>query len=363
MLPIRVKCIYISFIYYTYGLTPTVTSPSDTVKKKLLNNGLTDYVIQNGKKVTYTYYASGLTKSATPEGGQVLTMEYDKQGNRTKLIDPDAGTVYSSYNGFGELDTTKRYMHNAQLITTTNNYQGSTGLLQSTVRNGETTSYAYDALKRISSVSIAGKNTQTFTYDDFDRVTQVTETVGAKSFTTKTEYDALGREWKHGYPSGYYTVNQYDVNGLLTSVKDPGGITIWEPLEENAKGQLKRENRGNRETSFDYDILGLPKSIKSTGIIDLEYIFDSKGNLQSRKDIHNVNNKMMDSMAYDNLNRLTSWNVYTNGTLVKTNSQTYYPTTGNIASRTDLDNNTMYYGLRGRPHSLDSINGVPAISH
>ncbi len=146
----------------------------------------------------------------------------------------------------------------------------------------------------------------------------------------------------------------------MTSVKDPSGVTIWEPLEENAKGQLKRENRGGRETSFDYDSHGLPKSIKSTGIIDLEYIFDSKGNLQSRKDIHNVNNKMMDSMAYDNLNRLTSWNVYSNGTLVKTNSQTYDLTTGNIASRTDLDNNTMYYGLRGRPHSLDSINGVPA---
>jgi YD repeat-containing protein len=65
-------------------------------------------VTNNGKVVTYEYYPSGLVKKCYPYGElsenvQPLQMEYDLQGNRTKLIDPDAGTVVSKYNGLGEL--------------------------------------------------------------------------------------------------------------------------------------------------------------------------------------------------------------------------------------------------------------------
>lgn len=73
--------------------------------------------------VTYTYYPSGLTYTATPEGGQAVTMEYNLQGKRTKLTDPDGGVVETVYNGFGELTEEKQFVHStAEYVRTTNNY-------------------------------------------------------------------------------------------------------------------------------------------------------------------------------------------------------------------------------------------------
>ena len=90
----------------------------------------------------------------------------------------------------------------------------------------------------------------------------------------------------------------------------------------------------------------------------MTYSFNTKGNLEYRQDNHLTNQKEL--FTYDELNRLTNWNVYRNNVLTKSNAQTYHATTGNIATRTDLDNLSMYYGLKGKPHALDSIDGVPA---
>ncbi len=152
------------------GLSTTVTTPEETKTTTLNNSGLVASSTVNQKTVSYTYYPSGFTKTATPQGGQALSMEYNLQGKRTKL----------------------------------------TGRLDSISRNGEITSYSYDSQNRVSSIEIAGQHKQIFSYDDFDRVTTLREETGNRAFERKTTYDALGRIKKETYPSGYYTVNQYD---------------------------------------------------------------------------------------------------------------------------------------------------------
>ncbi len=138
-------------------------------------------------------------------------MEYDLQGHRTKLVDPDAGTITSKSNGFGELLWERQKVHTSQDSTTTIHNYLTNGLLHSIVRKTEATTgvkmdsivYTYDAANhyRIDNIELAGKNKQKFTYGSFDRVTQMDETVGSKTFTTRMEYDALGRENKYYYPT------------------------------------------------------------------------------------------------------------------------------------------------------------------
>ena len=80
---------------YSYsGLTTQVTSPNTTTVT--VENALGETVSQttNGKKVSYTYYASGAVKAATPEGGAPISMEYDLVGNRTKLTEPGCRCYY-----------------------------------------------------------------------------------------------------------------------------------------------------------------------------------------------------------------------------------------------------------------------------
>lgn len=348
-------------------LTTTVTTPEGTSKTVLNSAGQTFTSSVNNKTVTYAYYPSGLTKTSTPDGGQPLTMEYNLQGKRTKLIDPDGGTVESKYNGFGDLLWERQKIHNnTDYVTTTNTYDpDGLGLLQNINRNGEVTTYTYDTnyKSRVDAIEIAGKNKQVFSYDDFDRVTNVQETIGARVYNTGKVYDLFGRVQKETYPSGFYTVNTYDSYSNLTEVKDNVSRSIWKAIDENARGQLLHESKGGKTTSYGFDTRGLPTSIAAPGVEDMAYLFDSKGNLQYRTD--NLTNQN-EQFAYDGQNRLTNWDVYQSGALAKQNSITFDATTSNITAKSDLGGFTMNYGGKRAdnsdigPHALATIAGVPA---
>ncbi|WP_158648321.1 FG-GAP-like repeat-containing protein, partial [Candidatus Symbiothrix dinenymphae] len=118
---------------YAYlGFTTIVTTPTDTKETTINAAGLVVSETTNEKTVNFTHYASGLVKTATPEGdpklNHELSMEYDLQGNRTKLTDPDAGTITSKYDGWGQLTEEKQKIHDNSYVTTSYNYATS-GLL------------------------------------------------------------------------------------------------------------------------------------------------------------------------------------------------------------------------------------------
>ncbi len=138
-----------------------------------------------------------------------------------------------------------------------------------------------------------------------------------------------------------------------------GSIAHNARLRRKRHGQLTEEIRGSITTTYGYDLRGLPSSIEASNIINQSYLFDSKGNLEYRKD--NISNQK-EIFGYDALNRLLTWDVYQNGsaTIAKHNYLTYNPS-GNIESKSDLENLVMNYGEgNGKPHALTSITGKPA---
>ena len=78
------------------GNTILVTTPQDTI--------------------SYSYYSSGLPSSVT-SCGNTVNMEYDIAGNRTKLIDPDAGTMLYTYDALGRIKTQKNARNQIQSYT------------------------------------------------------------------------------------------------------------------------------------------------------------------------------------------------------------------------------------------------------
>ena len=341
------------------GRTTRTETPSDVTTTTVNWAGQEESTQANGKTVAYEYYPSGLLKKSTPQDGQSIVFEYDLQGNRIKMTDPDAGVITSKYDGWGQLMWEKQAIHNSSLITTEYKYHPS-GLLQYKLCNGEKTNYGYDNLYRLKWVSIAGQHAQGIVYDQYDRIIQRNDTVdGSKIFIRKTEYDPLGRINKEIYPTGYYTINQYDKYSILTSVKDRSGRLIWQALEENAKGQIKLEKKGREEIRREYDHRGFPTSLHA-GIVDMSWSFDNKGNLSNRIDY--FMNDQEERFAYDSQNRLTHWDLYDyNENLIKQSSINYNPTTGNISEKSDLGNLSFGYGGNNKPqHALTSISGVPA---
>jgi RHS repeat-associated protein len=345
---------------YTYnGIKTTVTSPDGVQETELNPQGQVAGSNTNGKWVFYSYYPSGLPKLYLTEDELQVVMEYDLQGNRTKLTDPDAGVVTSEYNGFGQLLWSEQQVSSSgSPVRTTYNYL-TNGLTNNIVINTEVTQYGYDDRKRVSTIEIAGKHKQTFTYDGFNRLTKTTEIVNnTKTFATETVYDVFGRVAKEIYPSGYYTVNGYNQYGYLSKVTDNYGKLVWEAKEANARGQITLGAKGSKETTYGYDSRGLPASITCPGVLDMGYTFNAKGNLGQR--IDNILDQK-EKFNHDGMNRLTNWDIYSSGTLVKQNSITYDATYGNVTGKTDVGY-TMNYGEDSKPpHAISSISGNPAL--
>jgi RHS repeat-associated protein len=125
---------------------------------------------------------------------------------------------------------------------------------------------------------------------------------------------------------------------------------IWELEEENAKGQVIREKKGNKETTYTYYDTGFPKFVYASGVIDNLYRFDERGN-QIYRDEYAVLSPQEEDLDYDTQNRLTNW---IGGSIA------YNDTTGNIQSKTDLGSFVFNYGENDYPpHALTSISGVP----
>lgn len=293
---------------YSYsGLKTTVSSPTGNSETTLNSAGKVIESKVNEKKVTYEYYPTGQIRKAIPEGGPAVEFEYDLLGNRTVIKDPDAGTITSEYNGYGQILNKTHKIHTGQGDSITSYKYSASGLIEEVKVHGKITKYEYDSKNRIEKIEIPGEHEQSFMYDSNNRPIKITVTIdGSKTYDFKTEYDTYGRVKKEVYPSGFYVSNEYDENGFLINVTDNKDQKIWEAVEANARGQLTRYRQGGHETVIDYhDIWGLPNTIVSGESINMAYYYTEKGNLDYREDRATSGRIQKEKFYYDTANRLT----------------------------------------------------------
>ena len=358
---------------YSYdGLNTTIITPTISKTTKLNSSGFAEYE-QIGvaltplaarapsyqdvyKKVSYTYYPTGLVKSATPDGGSAVTMQYDVQGNRTKLIDPDAGTITNTYNAFGQMLTRSQNVHGGTPVVTTLEYEASNGRLSKETIVGDTTTtttYSYNSTFRDKPYRVVGKNKYaTYAYDEYGNATGYLRAYDSKYGRVATYYDKglIVRNYLsyNGNGNLYYT---YDNYGNMISEKYNSTVA-WELLEQNARGQVVRERKGGVVTTYTYDNCGRVTSIVAPNIVSLHYTYDGDGNVLTKTDA--INNQSIE-YTYDHFMRLVSWTVNDNST----HSITYDATTGNIISKSDLGNATEFtYNSSSKPHALRGVNGI-----
>lgn len=197
-------------------------------------------------------------------------MQYDIAGNQTKLIDPSAGTINYTYNGFGELLT----QQNAKLQTTTITYN-SNGTISKEVSPEGTTKYRYNTYKQLTNISSPGNASRSFAYDPKGRIIKITDTIpGTTPLVTTIAYDAYGRTSTISHPSGITETKAYNSNGYLKSVS-AGGSTRWTISAVNARQQVTSATYGSSlNASFGYNSYGFPTSISTGSIQNYNYSFD-----------------------------------------------------------------------------------------
>jgi len=208
-----------------------------------------------GNSTSITTY----TDPVTPAGGITKSFTYDSLGNlRTAQLNccQQKQFNYSSTTQYAYPDSAVSGSSPTQL-TTSATYNTYTGLVAtSTDENGKVTSFAYDTLKRIASVTRPDSTQITYTYDDTartvtvdtptqgtDKVRSITyvdplgrafkqttsDTAGGNCSAAQTQFDTLGRAYKTSNPydcagsPSYWTETRFDGLGRPTKTIPPDG--------------------------------------------------------------------------------------------------------------------------------------------
>lgn len=260
-----------------------------------------------GNVTTYAYDAKGNKTSQTDANGNVTRYEYDDQGHLVKTIDALGFTTSYTYGSTGCTSCgsgTDKLMSltDAKGQTTSYQYDLLGRLTQETDPLGKVTTYAYDVVGSLITKTDANNAAITYTYDALKRLTK-------KSYPDSTSvnytYDAVGRVLTSGNASVAYTY-AYDAAGRVTSVTDSRGYTI-----ANAYGSLGNRTRmtvqpgtaDERVTTYYYDTDNRLTGITSNAGT-FTYGYDSLGRRRSLA----YPNGITTGYNYDDGGRLTALN-------------------------------------------------------
>jgi RHS repeat-associated protein len=209
--------------------------------------------------------------------------------------------------------------------------------------------------KLVSATTSAGYQ-RTHTYDSQGRPLATAVTIDGATSTFTTSYDANSRINQILYPSGLAVQHVYTSVGYLRQLKDGlSGAVLWTANTYDAEMNLLQQTAGNgvvTQQTFDPKTSFLEGISAGSGgsIANLEYVYDSVGNVLTRTDNRQG---IYEAFEYDNLNRLTGYVVFGG-----TSKYATYDLTGNILSKSDVG--TYAYGPTGGvgPHAVQSIAGT-----
>lgn len=382
--PLRIT----SYSYDAQGnlLTKTIQPTSDATGAL----GLSAAAAGTARISSYTYNTAGqvLTVNGTrTDVADITSYAYDTQGNLVTVSNAlSQSTSLGSYDANGRPGS----ITDPNGLVTSLTYDAR-GRLTSRSAGGETTSYTYDGVGQLLTVTTPGGATYTYSYDAAHRLTDITDNTGnhihytldamgnrtleeirdAANTLVQThsrQFDALNRLWKDIGAINQTTTYAYDANGNLTSVTDP-----LNRLSTNGYDALNRlvssTDAATGITRYGYDALDQlvqvtdPKNLvtqyQRDGLGNLNQqvspdtgatanTYDAAGNLLTRTDAKG----QLASYTYDALNRLTGIS-YTGGTApAQTVSYQYDQGSngiGHLTQITDATGTTGYsYDQHGR---------------
>jgi RHS repeat-associated protein len=194
----------------------------------------------------YTYDSSGNQTSTAQAGGPQAKVTYNSDGTPATSASPGAaaGVVTSySYDGYGDLTTITPLANGARSYT----WDGFGRLATATNGKGDTISYGYGLMDRITSVAYSdGTHPVSYAYDSNGQVTQRVDGSGTTTYT----YDDLGHlltvnNTANGNPLSY----TYDLAGALASVTNGLGTTTYSYDSAHELTQMSYPQAGATQTT------------------------------------------------------------------------------------------------------------------
>jgi len=334
-----------SFTNYSYSgnsvtvnkdgaLTTTVTDPTG----KIISS--TD----DGGTVNYIYRADGQIESINT-AGVVTSFEYNDNFNRqTKLVDPSAGTIITTYDDANHA-VTQTWNSGKQVTIVTNEY----GQPISKTTPDFVTNYGYEnGLPK--SVTTNNGSSKVIDYDEFGRLWKLHEVANGKTYSEEYAYE-LGQLKSVTYAPLDFTVNYKYRNGYLYKLEDALGNRLREVNSVNSLSMETNVLFGNGlTTTTSYTPEGLWTNAQTTNLAgssspiqNMSFDFNRKnGTLNARSD---MTRGLTENFTYGDLLRLKTYGIPTSPQAIA------YKANGNIDTKTDVG--TYNYS---NAYTLSSVN-------
>lgn len=238
------------------------------------------FISLSGPGVDNTYDSFGRMISSTNRMGSTpltLTYEYDKNGNRTKIIHPDGKSFLYSYDGLSRL---KMIQENSStpidLKAYAYNPRGQRASESDASGMVATGSYGYDPIGRLTDLdrNLSGSSNDInfdFTYNPASQIK--TRKIGNNLYATTAHYD-VDRNYAVNGLNQYTTANANPTPVGATKFEyDANGNLIRNGVPDAVSGLLTAEN----STSYTYDIEN--RLVAASGIKTATLTYDPLGRL------------------------------------------------------------------------------------
>jgi RHS repeat-associated protein len=298
----------------------------------------------------------------------VATVVYDAAGNVLAQVDQRGNRTSFAFDALNRVTQQTDALNN--LATTL--YDAAGNVAATVDQRGNRTSFAYDALNRLTQQTDALNNLASVVYDAtsnviarvdqrgnrtsfaYDALNRRTQTTDALNDLSTVVYDAASNVVAAVDPRGNRTSYAYDALNRVSQVSDPAGglaTTLYDPAG-NVSAQI--DPLGFR-TSFAYDALNrrtqITDALGNLGTV----VFDAASNVIAQVDQRGNRT----SFAYDALNRLTQQTDALNNL-----ASVVYDAASNVIARVDQRGNRTsfaYDALNRRTQTTDALNDLSTV--
>ena len=227
-----------------------------------------------GGDINYNYTITNNSKHQTTISAVCVTTTIltDLWGNRLSITDPDAGLIQSTYNGFGELVA----QIDARGDTTTYEYDKLGRITKKRFaapgEKSQTLTYTYDVnvvsgkgIGKLFQIRIDEIVAETFYYDAYSRLYDHQKKIDGASYSQRYNYNKNGQLNTLTYPDGFAVKYKYSSTGKLSEiVRNDNDSLIYKVVKRNKFQAPSLCNYGNGiSTSYFYNPNGLPTRLQT----------------------------------------------------------------------------------------------------
>lgn len=248
------------------------------------------------------YDANDEATAVTTPNGATWSYEVDDLGNEVAEHSPDRGTITRGFDAAGNMT----WRLDARGIRSTYTYDALNRITSVSFSggSGENVAYGYDSCPNgnghLCSVQDAS-GSRTYSYDGLGRVASQTWTTAGRTFATSYSWTAGGRLASTTYPSGRAVTYSRDAMARIASIGS-GSTAYASGRTYRGDGLLASQTLGNGiSEARGYNLQGQLTTMTVGGNTSLTYDFDANGNMVSSSV-----NGTSSAFTYDALDRLTS---------------------------------------------------------